>query len=75
MRCAVKLRAREAARPAVVRVEAGVATVTLDEPALAAPGQACVFYRGDRVLGGGIATRGDAPLGHVATVGAQSIDA
>jgi len=22
-------------------------------PALAAPGQACVFYQGDRVLGGG----------------------
>ena len=29
------------------------AEVCLDEPALAAPGQACVFYDGDRVLGGG----------------------
>ncbi len=33
----------------------------LDEPALPAPGQACVFYCGDRVLGGGIITRGWTP--------------
>jgi tRNA-uridine 2-sulfurtransferase len=31
--------------------------VILDEPALPAPGQACVFYSEDRVLGGGIMTR------------------
>jgi tRNA-specific 2-thiouridylase len=32
----------------------GGATVTLDEPQTGvAPGQACVFYDGDRVLGGG----------------------
>jgi len=55
--CEVKLRAREAPRRATVRVEAGETTVTLDEPALPAPGQACVFYDGDRVLGGGIMTR------------------
>ncbi|MFM8880321.1 MAG: aminomethyltransferase beta-barrel domain-containing protein, partial [Verrucomicrobiota bacterium] len=32
----------------------GTATVRLHEPARAVtPGQACVFYDGDRVLGGG----------------------
>jgi tRNA-uridine 2-sulfurtransferase len=31
--------------------------VLLDEPALPAPGQACVFYDGDRVLGGGFIAR------------------
>jgi len=29
------------------------AILTLDEPALAAPGQAAVFYDGSRILGGG----------------------
>jgi tRNA-specific 2-thiouridylase len=60
-RCAVKLRAHDRSRPATVRMvslEATVeATVELDEPALPAPGQACVFYRDDRVLGGGIIAR------------------
>jgi len=51
--CTVKLRARDAMRPArVVPTDYG-AEVRLESPALAAPGQACVFYRGDRVLGGG----------------------
>jgi tRNA-specific 2-thiouridylase len=54
MRCTVKLRAREAPQPATVRPrEHGGAEVCLDHPALPAPGQACVFYEGDRVLGGG----------------------
>ena len=54
LRCAVKLRARDSMHEADVRADG---SVTLDEPALAAPGQACVFYAGDRVLGGGFITR------------------
>lgn len=53
LECAVKLRARDTMRPARIRPTANGAEVTLDSPALAAPGQACVFYDGDRVLGGG----------------------
>ena len=49
-RCAVKLRARDELRPASVMADG---SVLLDEPALPAPGQPCVFYRGERVLGGG----------------------
>jgi tRNA-specific 2-thiouridylase len=59
-RCEVKLRAREQPRGATVRMAAGVATVMLDEPALPAPGQACVFYLREQVLGGGIITRPEA---------------
>jgi tRNA-specific 2-thiouridylase len=57
IRCEVKLRARDVPRPAVVSTCDGEASVRLDEPALPAPGQACVFYDGDRVLGGGFITR------------------
>jgi tRNA-specific 2-thiouridylase len=57
LRCGVKLRARDEPRAATVRVEDGVTSVLLDAPALPAPGQACVFYDGDRVLGGGIMVR------------------
>ena len=57
MRCAVKLRARETPQPATVRATADGAAVLLDAPALPAPGQACVFYDGDRVLGGGFICR------------------
>jgi tRNA-specific 2-thiouridylase len=57
LRCSVKLRARDSQRPASVRATVGGAVVTLDEPTLPAPGQACVFYDGDRILGGGIITR------------------
>jgi tRNA-specific 2-thiouridylase len=57
LRCAVKLRARDVLRPASVRMTEAGAEVTLDAPALPAPGQACVFYDGDRVLGGGFICR------------------
>ena len=50
LHCRVKLRARDDLHAATVAAEGAV---VLDEPALAAPGQACVFYAGDQVLGGG----------------------
>jgi tRNA-specific 2-thiouridylase len=51
---AVKLRARETPQPArAERLPGGGALVHLAQPSLAAPGQACVFYAGSRVLGGG----------------------
>ncbi len=53
LRCTVKLRARDALRPAEVVPTATGAEVHLDEKVLPAPGQACVFYDGARVLGGG----------------------
>ena len=56
-RCTVKLRARDVPRPATVEAAEIGAVVVLDEPALPAPGQACVFYDGGRVLGGGFITR------------------
>jgi tRNA-specific 2-thiouridylase len=52
-RCTVKLRARDTQQPAHLLPTVEGAEVTLDVPALAAPGQACVFYDGTRVLGGG----------------------
>jgi tRNA-specific 2-thiouridylase len=55
--CQVKLRAREAPHPAEIVPMGTGALVRLATPALAAPGQACVFYDGDRVLGGGFITR------------------
>lgn len=56
--CLVKLRAREAPQPAGVHpLPGGGAVVQLAAPTLAAPGQACVFYEGSRLLGGGIITR------------------
>lgn len=50
----VKVRSTQPAAPAsLVRTEAG-ALVRLSEPQFGvAPGQACVFYDGDRVIGGG----------------------
>ena len=57
LRCSVKLRARDLLRPAWVDATEDGAAVRLDEPTLPAPGQACVFYAGDRVLGGGIIRR------------------
>jgi tRNA-specific 2-thiouridylase len=57
MRCQVKLRARDQLRPATVHPTETGAAVILDEPAMPAPGQACVFYAGTRILGGGIVMR------------------
>ncbi len=53
--CAVKLRSAQPAAEAVVTPrEKGRAIVDLATPQYGvAPGQACVFYQGDRVLGGG----------------------
>lgn len=54
LRALVQVRHRSAAVPGTVHVGQGRATVQLDEPAAAvAPGQAAVFYEGDRVRGGG----------------------
>lgn len=53
LRCSVKLRARDSLHPATVVPTTSGADVMLDEAAVPAPGQACVFYAGDRVLGGG----------------------
>lgn len=56
--CGVRLRARDVMREAVVELDGnGTAAVTLTEAALPAPGQACVFYQGSRVFGGGIIER------------------
>ncbi len=50
----VKHRAREPAVDATVRVTDGIFEVCFDKPQTGvAPGQACVIYRGSRVLGGG----------------------
>jgi tRNA-specific 2-thiouridylase len=57
LRCKVKLRAREEPHSATVQATANGASVRLDAPALPAPGQACVFYDGERVLGGGFIRR------------------
>ena len=53
LRCMVKLRAREVPHGATIVSGNGDVEVRLDTPTLAAPGQACVFYDGERVLGGG----------------------
>jgi tRNA-specific 2-thiouridylase len=60
MACQVKLRARETPQPAVVVWDAEKAEISVvpAEPAIAAPGQACVLYDGTRVLGGGVIARG-----------------
>ena len=51
---AVRLRSTSRLLPATLRLQERTGSVTLHEPEYGvAPGQACVFYRGDRVLGGG----------------------
>jgi tRNA-specific 2-thiouridylase len=60
--CSVKLRAREVPQAATVHAGPTGANVELAAAALPAPGQACVFYDGSRVLGGGFICRADAPV-------------
>ncbi|HEY1720604.1 MAG TPA: aminomethyltransferase beta-barrel domain-containing protein, partial [Magnetospirillaceae bacterium] len=61
MTVAVKL--RSAQPPVTARLHADGCEIVLDEPAFGvAPGQACVFYDGTRVLGGGWIAR-DPTLG------------
>ncbi len=64
-RASVQVRYRSPARPASVELWNDTARVRFDEPIRAiAPGQAAVFYRGDRVLGGGI-IRGQSPSTYI----------
>ena len=58
LRCTVKLRARDQFRAATVQPTEQGAEVALDATALPAPGQGCVLYDGERVLGGGFIMRG-----------------
>ena len=53
LRAEVKLRAQQALHGGEIMAEESTALLLLDSPALAAPGQAAVFYEGSRVLGGG----------------------
>ena len=57
---AVQIRHRaHAVSGCIVRVAATEVEVALDEPASAiSPGQSCVFYDGERVVGGGVIERG-----------------
>ncbi len=52
-RLAVQLRSTQRPVPATLFAAGEGAVVALDAPDTVAPGQACVFYDGDRVLGGG----------------------
>jgi tRNA-specific 2-thiouridylase len=63
IRVGAKLRGRESPRPATAAWDAvaGLLRLTLDEPNVVAPGQACVLYEGDRVLAGGF-IRASLPL-------------
>jgi tRNA-uridine 2-sulfurtransferase len=62
--CEVKLRAREAPQPATAEWDAAAELLRVRPavPAIAAPGQACVLYDGECVLGGGFIRRADAAL-------------
>jgi tRNA-specific 2-thiouridylase len=59
IRCKAKTRYRQTEQPAVaVAAPDGSVTVTFDEPVRAiTPGQSCVLYDGDVVLGGGVISR------------------
>jgi tRNA-specific 2-thiouridylase len=64
------MRAREIPRPAHVVPTPDGARVLLEEPAMPAPGQACVFYQGSRILGGGFIRRAE-PQGDQAPARAE----
>ena len=49
----VKMRARDSVHAVRITPQGSGAVLLLEEPALAAPGQAAVFYDGSRILGGG----------------------
>lgn len=52
--CTVKIRSSQTPLKATVKRQGTQATVILEEPEYGiSPGQACVFYKGPRVLGGG----------------------
>ena len=60
LRAGVKIRSRHPEAPALISpLEDGSVKVGFDEPQFAVtPGQACVFYQGDCVIGGGWIARG-----------------
>jgi tRNA-specific 2-thiouridylase len=58
-RVQVKLRSMQTPVPATVERRGARAKLALDEPQIAAPGQACAIYDGARLLGGGIIDRGE----------------
>jgi tRNA-specific 2-thiouridylase len=60
--CEVKLRARETPQPATLAWDGARVVLRPASPAVAAPGQAAVFYDGDRVLGGGFIRRAGAMI-------------
>ncbi len=72
-RCTVKLRARDEPRPAWIESGCDGFAVKLDEPALPAPGQACVAYDGDRVLGGGFIRRPEVDADRPAALSASAL--
>jgi tRNA-specific 2-thiouridylase len=65
MRLLAKIRSRHTEAPATVSpTDDGSAFIEFDTPQPAiSPGQACVFYEGERVVGGGWIARPDAPMG------------
>ena len=71
-RCTVKLRARDEPQPAWVQPANDGSVVQLDQPALPAPGQACVMYRDERVLGGGFICRPEVDAAGVGRLFARS---
>ena len=73
--CRVQMRAREEPRAARVMATPEGATVLLEEPAMPAPGQACVFYDGSRILGGGFIRRTETQSDPLTDVGADAISA